>query len=86
MYDGVVISFCCLLFTVSDILGKVDCSARDVNGRPLAAGIEGLEEFCMCRWMCFPKIVLMLTTHATNALFSLSMTVCGSSDDAQHGA
>ena len=66
-----------------DILGKVVCTAGDMHRRLLVAGIGCLESIFLGHQMCFWKIVLIdVDNSAADVLYSLSITVCGSSDDA----
>ena len=59
IYDDAITSFCCILLTFLDILGKVVCPVCDVNGRPLVAGIGSWEAICLGHRMSFCKVLLL---------------------------
>ena len=83
-YDDVVISLCCILLIFLDILGKVVCTACDVNrgGRLMRCWGLGGNSFRSLDTFSEGTIELMLTTHTTSALCSLLVTGRGGSDDA----
>ena len=74
-----------MLLTFSDILGKVVCPGSDLKGWLLVVGIGGWEAIPLGHWMCFRKKVLIdVDNSVADVLCSLSMIVCGNSENAQY--